>query len=89
MADVELSQVSCATPECGVIIFLPSAIVRRRKEDHESFYCPNGHSQWFPGKTEEQKLREQLQIKERTISTLEKDLKEAKKPKKRGRPRKK
>jgi septal ring factor EnvC (AmiA/AmiB activator) len=33
----------------------------RRLEDHKAWYCPNGHSQSYTGKTEAEKLRERLE----------------------------
>lgn len=46
----------CAS--CGVIFGIPSTLEDRRREDHRSFYCPNGHSMHFSGLTPtEQKLQ--------------------------------
>lgn len=47
---------------CGVSFCMPDHMAYSRKRDHDTFYCPNGHSQHFPGKTEE----------ERKIASLEK-----------------
>lgn len=45
---------------CGIPFGITEEIRDRRLEDHESFYCPNGHGQRYTGKTEAQKLREEL-----------------------------
>lgn len=50
---------------CGITFGVPPWWDNERRRDHERFYCPNGHSQHYTGKTEEQKLREQQ--KEQTI----------------------
>jgi len=50
---------------CGVIYAMPSDLDDQRREDHGTFYCPNGHGQHYTGKTEAQKLREQLAAAER------------------------
>jgi hypothetical protein len=53
-------------PVCGVMYAAPEAMLDWcRKAPHRTFYCPAGHSLHFPGKTEEEKLREQLE-RERT-----------------------
>ncbi len=46
--------------DCGTPFYMTTSIYNRRYRDHTVFYCPNGHGQSFTGKTEEQKLREQL-----------------------------
>jgi DNA-binding XRE family transcriptional regulator len=40
---------------------------RRRIDDQKTFYCPQGHAQHYTGKTEAQKLKEQLEAKQREI----------------------
>lgn len=39
---------------------VPDTWERKRRADHTTFYCPNGHDQYFPDETEEEKLRKQL-----------------------------
>jgi len=46
--------------KCGIGFLVPTHWVSKRREDHESFWCPNGHSQHFPAKSEAELLREQL-----------------------------
>lgn len=43
---------------CGVLFAMPTDFYRNRQADKKNFYCPNGHSQHYVGKTPEQKLRE-------------------------------
>lgn len=52
------SPLTCAT--CGLRYAADTQWVRDRREDHLTFYCPNGHSQWFPGETEAEKLKRKL-----------------------------
>jgi len=48
-------------PTCGVVSATTREYEETRRKDGKAFYCPNGHSGSFPvGKTEEQRLREQL-----------------------------
>jgi hypothetical protein len=53
-----MKNITCHT--CGVVFGLTDSVDAARREDHKTFYCPNGHSQYFPGKTEEEKLIEEL-----------------------------
>lgn len=48
--------VRCA--ECGLGIGLPPGFEQARRLDRKSFFCAWGHSQWFPGKTQEQQIKE-------------------------------
>lgn len=50
---------TCAN--CGVAFGLETGYDDERRKDHKTFYCPNGHTQWYPGKTEKEKLEEQLE----------------------------
>jgi hypothetical protein len=45
----------CATPFC-----MTEEMNTERLRSQDSFWCPNGHSQSYTGKTPEQKLREEL-----------------------------
>lgn len=51
--------------ECGVPFAMTADFQKRRLQDHDSFYCPAGHSQYYPGKTDTQKLRELLEKEEK------------------------
>jgi len=55
----------CAS--CGVEFCLPTEFATHRRRDHDTFYCPNGHRNHFPGKTEEQKKIERLEGRIRTL----------------------
>lgn len=47
---------------CGVPFAMPDSMQRERRQNPgTAFWCPNGHSQHYTGKTEEAKLREQLE----------------------------
>jgi hypothetical protein len=56
--DTDFSESVCST--CGIVYYVPHNWQRRRREDHETFYCPNGHTQYYPGKSGVEKLREEL-----------------------------
>ena len=64
-----MKSVACA--KCGVEFGLTDAMEHARREDHAWFYCPNGHSQHFPGRTAEEKRIEELEASwQRTSRTL-------------------
>lgn len=67
----------CCHKGCGVSFALNDDFVRRRKNDRESWYCPNGHSQWFPGETDSdkaQRLAGQLDMERTRRAAITKQL---------------
>lgn len=67
---VNIESEQCIT--CGVIFGIPAGLVLERKRDHKSFYCPNGHSQYYPGESDveraERLLKEEQARHQRTIA---------------------
>ena len=48
---------------CGMGFGVPTEFESQARSDRRTFYCPSKHGQWFPGKTDEQRVRElQAQI---------------------------
>lgn len=43
---------------CGIWFAAPVEFWTRRRDDHSSFYCPNGHARYFSGKSEAEKERD-------------------------------
>lgn len=62
---VELQSVTCYS--CGVAFGMSKGFYADRLRDQRNFFCPNGHGQHFIGKTEADRLREQLAAKEAEI----------------------
>lgn len=54
-----MKSVTCA--QCGVRFDMTNQLEASRREDHNPFYCPNGHSQYFPGKTAQEKKIDELE----------------------------
>ena len=52
--NVNLSICNCSV--CGVVYTLPCNMKEKRMENHDTFYCPNGHRQCFPGESREEFL---------------------------------
>lgn len=63
---------------CGVGFAISTEYEDKRRADRRTFYCPNGHSQWFPGKTDKkviEELRAQVASREDLLQStrLERD----------------
>lgn len=56
----DLEYIACPAANCGGQ-WLPAGKVRQLRESHQTFYCPSGHSQWFAGKTAQEKRIEELE----------------------------
>lgn len=56
--------------KCGVRFEVPDNWHANRLKDHETFWCPNGHTQSFLAKSEAEKLKEQLESANRRESNL-------------------
>lgn len=63
-------QINCASEGCYAIITMHPADEERLRRTHESFYCPAGHGNHFPGKTVEQKEREELKRRAAQLDRL-------------------
>lgn len=61
--DVTVTLVVETCCNCHVVFAMPSDLVTRRRDDHNYFYCPNGHGQHYTGETEAQKLARELKAR--------------------------
>jgi hypothetical protein len=66
-----VSEECCA---CGVLFGIPNRMQKRLRESHDSFYCPNGHSQSYVGKSEATKARERAEQLAQQLASREDDL---------------
>lgn len=71
---VDMIHLECG--KCGLLFSMTETFYKKRKKDHESFYCPAGHSRYWPQKSNEEILREQLKRSELECKQAEKSLKE-------------
>lgn len=53
---------------CSCLIALERDFMANRRRDHQSFYCPNGHSQHFLSETIEEKLKKELAEEQRRVA---------------------
>lgn len=65
--DVTITLVRMTCGECGIEFAAPETFHQKRLEDHRTWYCPNGHGRAYMGKTEAERLRDQLAAKEREV----------------------
>lgn len=73
---IELNVIECAN--CGLVFAVTTDFERRRRNDHGGFYCPFGHSNYFPSKSDEEKLRDQLSEEKRKLANTQFELLAAK-----------
>jgi hypothetical protein len=66
---ITLTHISCY--KCGVVFGIPANLNAELLNNHESFWCPNGHSQHYLGKTEAQKQRERAEMAEQRAERAE------------------
>src|SRR5437016_2701598 len=73
-------------PSCGISFGIPAGYEGRRREDHRSFYCPNGHTMSYSAKNaaelaieERNKLQAKLNEEQHARLVLEKQLGDEKK----------
>ena len=60
----------CCHEDCNMRFAMDSEFQKQRKEDHKSFYCPRGHSQYYAGKSDKEKLQEHVDQLERQKMNL-------------------
>jgi hypothetical protein len=47
-----LEELTCTNDGCGIMFAVPREWKNERRNDHKTFYCPNGHSRYFPSESE-------------------------------------
>lgn len=77
--EVNIRQENCIT--CKIIFWVTASHQERLKNSHEYFYCPNGHSQYYRGETEEQKISRIIREKNAIIEERENRIQELCQPK--------
>jgi hypothetical protein len=59
---------SLTCSECGIVYGLESTYRARRRKDHDTWWCPNGHGQCYRGKTDEEKRIEELEAQNASLA---------------------
>jgi hypothetical protein len=75
---VEYRLVAITCADCGISFGIGKAFQDARRADQRGFYCPNGHSNYYPKpkRTEADRLREQLDAA-RSLASRERERREA------------
>jgi len=60
---------------CSIDFGIGDDFMKRRREDHQVFYCPNGHPNVYRGDNEAEKLRKQVEQLERQKKWAREDAK--------------
>jgi chromosome segregation ATPase len=61
----------CHCASCAMPFAYPTDFDERRRNDHKTFYCPAGHSNYYSGPSEAQKLRKELERKEQMLDAAQ------------------
>jgi hypothetical protein len=64
---------------CGVSFAITQRMKQELLKSHKSFFCPNGHSQYYPGTNEVEKLKNLLRIESEYKDEYRKERDELKK----------
>lgn len=46
--------------KCGMLFGITQRFEKDRRKDHEGFYCPRGHKQWYSAQSDEERLKKEL-----------------------------
>jgi len=66
-------------PNCGMQFAMTADFVQRRRENHETFYCPSGPGQSFKAENEAERLRRLNQNLVQQQARLQDEIREANK----------
>lgn len=53
---------------CGVRYALTKEFITNRRQDHKTFYCPNGCATHYPQKSDKEKLQDEISKLEQRLS---------------------
>lgn len=54
---------------CGISFAMAVDFYNMRREDHGTFYCPKGHPQFYTGKSDSEKLKDEIsKLEQRNIN---------------------
>ena len=70
MIDILTSYQSTTCCVCHISFAMTKDFCAARLKDKKSFYCPNGHSQFFISETEEEKLKKEVNRLENKIEDI-------------------
>lgn len=65
--------------ECGVPFALNDAFIGERRKDHKTWYCPNGHSRYYPEKNDTEVAKAEVAQLERQLASKDEVLRSERK----------
>lgn len=70
--NIDFVTVNCA--ECNIPFAITTYLSSKLHECHNYFYCPVGHQQYFPQKSDVEKLRDRLREKDSELKVLRQEI---------------
>lgn len=71
---VTLVPITCCNSECGLTFAVPETWQQSRRNDHTSFWCPNGHSQSYRGESTEELLKREVARKQAALDQAQAEI---------------
>jgi hypothetical protein len=71
---ITMELLHCPYAKCGIQFAVPEEWIKRRREDHQDLYCPNGHVQSFLA---ESRVDQALRLKKESELRLQAEVNEA------------
>lgn len=59
--------------QCAASYAVPDDFRDSLRKSHQTFYCPNGHNQYFPAETEAENLRKRLIAEKETSAAMNRE----------------
>jgi hypothetical protein len=70
--EIGLKVIECSY--CSMPFATSESWERQRRRDHKTFYCPNGHAQYFAGKSDVEKAQEKARDERERAARLQAEL---------------
>lgn len=68
---MEIQMRLCNCAACGISFAMPEAHAKRLEECHNTFYCPAGHTNYYPQKSDVEILRDRVAARDKIIAGFE------------------
>lgn len=75
--EVESVTITCCSAGCGIVFAVPQWWQKKRRDDHTTWYCPNGHGQSYTSDNAEEKLRRERDSLKQQLARVEDEKREA------------
>lgn len=72
-------EAACTCASCGILVVMTSDVQARLRRSHDTFYCLNGHKQYWPGESDIEEAQRELREEQLRRERAEKATKTARK----------